>query len=89
MFESRHRLAFSEEDVVNMFPVVKRLRVTGTDGLRLVQQAEALIEQGKKHLQLKNQHTVIVASAVVRTYSMKHLKFLMGSVVFRFTVVNC
>lgn len=49
VFESRHRPAFSEEDVVNMFPVVKHLRVTGTDAPRLVQHAEALIQQGEKH----------------------------------------
>lgn len=49
MFDSRHRPTFSEEDVVNMFPVVKHLRVTGTDASRLVQRAEALIQQGEKH----------------------------------------
>lgn len=46
VFESRHRPTFSEEDIVNMFPVVKHLRVTGTDASRLVQHAEALIQQG-------------------------------------------
>ncbi|KAM3601450.1 uncharacterized protein V6R79_013123 [Siganus canaliculatus] len=46
VFESRHRPAFSEEDVVNMFPVVKHLKPTGTDATRLVQQAQVAIQQG-------------------------------------------
>lgn len=50
MFESRHRPTFSEEDVVNMFPVVKHLRVTGTDASRLVQHAEPLILRGEKYV---------------------------------------
>ncbi|TKS65350.1 Clustered mitochondria protein -like protein [Collichthys lucidus] len=40
VFESRHRPAFSEEDVVNVFPVVKHLKPTGTDATRLVQHAQ-------------------------------------------------
>ncbi|XP_041657329.1 clustered mitochondria protein homolog isoform X2 [Cheilinus undulatus] len=46
VFESRHRPVFSEEDVVNMFPVVKHLRHTATDGTRLVQHAQVAVQKG-------------------------------------------
>ncbi|KAM9348865.1 clustered mitochondria protein homolog [Symphorus nematophorus] len=46
VFESRHRPAFIEEDVVNMFPVVKHLRPTGTDATQLVQRTQVAIQQG-------------------------------------------
>ncbi|XP_073335668.1 clustered mitochondria protein homolog [Pagrus major] len=46
VFESRHRPVFSEEDVVNMFPVVRHLKPTGTDATRLVMQAQVAIQQG-------------------------------------------
>nr|XP_046267647.1 clustered mitochondria protein homolog isoform X2 [Scatophagus argus] len=45
-FESRHRPVFGEEDVINMFPVVKHLKLTGTDATRLVQQAQVAVQQG-------------------------------------------
>lgn len=48
MFESRHRPAFGEEDVVNMFPVVKHLRPTATDATRLVQHAQVAVKQGER-----------------------------------------
>ena len=47
MFESRHRSVFSEEDVINMFPVVKHLSPTDTDATQLIQQSQATIHQGK------------------------------------------
>ncbi|XP_038565524.1 clustered mitochondria protein homolog [Micropterus salmoides] len=46
VFEYRHRPVFSEEDVVNMFPVVKHLKPTGTDATRLVQHAQVAVQQG-------------------------------------------
>uniref|UniRef100_A0A671X1J5 Clustered mitochondria homolog n=1 Tax=Sparus aurata TaxID=8175 RepID=A0A671X1J5_SPAAU len=45
-FESRHRPVFGEEDVVNMFPVVRHLKPTATDATRLVMQAQVAIQQG-------------------------------------------
>uniref|UniRef100_UPI003AAB6D90 clustered mitochondria protein homolog n=1 Tax=Centroberyx gerrardi TaxID=166262 RepID=UPI003AAB6D90 len=45
-FESRHRPAFGEEDVVNMFPVVKYLKPTATDATRLIQHAQVTVQQG-------------------------------------------
>lgn len=61
VFESRHQPAFSEEDIVNMFPRVKHLRVTGTDASRLMQHAEVLMQQGMsdKHAICTNQRTII------------------------------
>uniref|UniRef100_A0A3Q1FEA3 Clustered mitochondria protein homolog n=1 Tax=Acanthochromis polyacanthus TaxID=80966 RepID=A0A3Q1FEA3_9TELE len=45
-FESRHRPVFGEEDVINMFPVVKHLKLISTDATRLVQQAQLAVQQG-------------------------------------------
>ncbi|XP_058484297.1 clustered mitochondria protein homolog [Solea solea] len=46
VFESRHRPVFSEEDIVNMFPVVKHLKPTSTDATRLVHHAQVSVQQG-------------------------------------------
>ncbi|XP_029304608.1 LOW QUALITY PROTEIN: clustered mitochondria protein homolog [Cottoperca gobio] len=46
VFESRHRPVFGEEDVVNMFPVVKHLKPTATDATQLVQHAQVAVQQG-------------------------------------------
>uniref|UniRef100_M4A9X3 Clustered mitochondria homolog n=1 Tax=Xiphophorus maculatus TaxID=8083 RepID=M4A9X3_XIPMA len=46
VFECRHKPAFSEDDVVNMFPVVKHLKPTSTDAAGLVQQAQLAAQQG-------------------------------------------
>ncbi|CAL8280497.1 unnamed protein product [Arctogadus glacialis] len=46
VFESRHRPVFSEEDVVNMSPVVKHLRPSATDATGLIQQAQVAVQQG-------------------------------------------
>lgn len=52
LFDSRHRPTFGEEDVINMFPVVKHLTFTGTDATGLVQRARVLIHQGEGQIQL-------------------------------------
>lgn len=52
MFDSRHRPTFGEEDVINMFPVVKHLTITGTEATGLVQRARGLIHQGEKQIPL-------------------------------------
>lgn len=49
MFESRHRPAFGEEDVVNMFPVVKHLKFTSKDATQLVQRAQVAVQRGERH----------------------------------------
>ncbi|XP_026038349.1 clustered mitochondria protein homolog isoform X3 [Astatotilapia calliptera] len=46
VFESRHRPAFGEEDIVNMFPVVRHLKPTSSDATQLVQQAQLAVQQG-------------------------------------------
>lgn len=51
-FDSRHRPTFGEEDVINMFPVVKHLTFTGTEATGLVHRARVLIHQGEGLLQL-------------------------------------
>uniref|UniRef100_H3DFC0 Clustered mitochondria homolog n=1 Tax=Tetraodon nigroviridis TaxID=99883 RepID=H3DFC0_TETNG len=46
VFDSRHRPTFGEEDVINMFPVVKHLTLSGAETTGLVQRARVLIHQG-------------------------------------------
>ncbi|XP_030602479.1 clustered mitochondria protein homolog isoform X2 [Archocentrus centrarchus] len=46
VFESRHKPAFGEEDVINMFPVVRHLKPTSSDATQLVQQAQLAVQQG-------------------------------------------
>ncbi|XP_032388908.1 clustered mitochondria protein homolog isoform X2 [Etheostoma spectabile] len=55
VFESRHRPVFGEEDVINMFPVVKHLKLTATDATQLVQHAQVAVQQG----QLKDGYELI------------------------------
>ncbi|KAG7224622.1 hypothetical protein INR49_011375 [Caranx melampygus] len=64
VFESRHKPVFSEEDVVNMFPVVKHLKPTATDATRLVQQAQVAVQQGllKDGYELINQALTLFSS---------------------------
>lgn len=53
VFDSRHRPTFGEEDVINMFPVVKHLTFSGAEATGLVQRARVLIHQGEKQIQLR------------------------------------
>ncbi|KAM4620387.1 clustered mitochondria protein homolog [Polymixia lowei] len=46
VFESRHRPIFGEEDVVNMFPVVKHLNPTASQATRLLHHAQVAVQQG-------------------------------------------
>ncbi|XP_068187541.1 clustered mitochondria protein homolog isoform X1 [Antennarius striatus] len=52
LFESRHKSVFGEEDVVNMFPVVKHLRPAETDATQLVLHAQLAVQQGETILSL-------------------------------------
>ncbi|CAJ1063756.1 clustered mitochondria protein homolog [Xyrichtys novacula] len=64
VFESRHRPVFGEEDVVNMFPVVKHLKHTATDATQLVQHAQAAVQQGllKESYELISQALTLFSS---------------------------
>lgn len=53
VFDSRHRPTFGEDDVINMFPVVKHLTLSGAEAAGLVQRARVLIHQGEKQTQLR------------------------------------
>lgn len=53
VFDSRHRPTFGEEDVINMFPVVKHLAFSGAEATGLVQRARVLIHQGEKQTKLR------------------------------------
>lgn len=53
VFDSRHRPTFGEDDVINMFPVVKHLTFSGAEATGLVQRARVLIHQGEKQTQLR------------------------------------
>lgn len=53
VFDSRHRPTFGEDDVINMFPVVKHLTFSGAEATGLVRRARVLIHQGEKQTQLR------------------------------------
>ncbi|XP_055004235.1 clustered mitochondria protein homolog [Boleophthalmus pectinirostris] len=46
VFESRHRPVFTEEDVMNMFPVIKHLNPTSSDASRLIREAQRAVQRG-------------------------------------------
>ncbi|XP_069070793.1 clustered mitochondria protein homolog isoform X2 [Pleurodeles waltl] len=45
-FDSRHKPAVTEEDILNMFPVVKHINVHAKDATRVLQTAKTTIQQG-------------------------------------------
>uniref|UniRef100_A0A4W3J7C7 Clustered mitochondria protein homolog n=1 Tax=Callorhinchus milii TaxID=7868 RepID=A0A4W3J7C7_CALMI len=45
-FDSRHKPTFTEEDVLNIFPVAKHVSVRATDGERIYQSAKEKVEKG-------------------------------------------
>lgn len=66
VFDSRHRPTFGEDDIINMFPVVKHLTFSGAEATGLVQRARVLIHQGEKQIQPR-----VSAVAVVRMSNVK------------------
>lgn len=64
VFESRHRAVFVEEDIMNMFPVVKHLSPSSSDASRLVQEAERAVQRGllKEGHELINQALTLFTS---------------------------
>nr|XP_033812412.1 clustered mitochondria protein homolog isoform X2 [Geotrypetes seraphini] len=45
-FESRHKPTFTEEDILNMLPVVKHIHIKAKEATRVFQTAQANIQQG-------------------------------------------
>ncbi|KAM9329599.1 clustered mitochondria protein homolog [Gastrophryne carolinensis] len=45
-FESRHKPAFTEEDILNMFPVVKHINIKAKEGSQQLNKAQITIQQG-------------------------------------------
>ncbi|KAM9332839.1 clustered mitochondria protein homolog [Pholidichthys leucotaenia] len=64
VFESRHRPVFGEEDVINMFPVVRHLKPSSTDAKQLIQQAQLAVQRGllKKGYELISQALTLFSS---------------------------
>ncbi|XP_063348835.1 clustered mitochondria protein homolog isoform X1 [Pelmatolapia mariae] len=45
-FDSRHKPAFTEEDILNIFPVVKHVNPKATDAFHFFQSGQAKVQQG-------------------------------------------
>lgn len=45
-FDSRHKPAFTEEDVLNIFPVVKHVNPKASDAFHFFQSGQAKVQQG-------------------------------------------
>ncbi|XP_017288873.1 clustered mitochondria protein homolog isoform X3 [Kryptolebias marmoratus] len=45
-FDSRHKLAFTEEDILNIFPVVKHVNPKASDAFHFFQSGQAKVQQG-------------------------------------------
>lgn len=54
-FESRHKPVLTEEDILNMFPVVKHVNIKAKEAHELFTKAQISIQQGKDLL-----HSVFV-----------------------------
>lgn len=48
-FDSRHKPAFTEEDVLNIFPVVKHVNPKASDAFHFFQSGQAKVQQGAWH----------------------------------------
>ncbi|MEE6504545.1 hypothetical protein FKM82_005231 [Ascaphus truei] len=60
-FESRHKPALTEEDILNMFPVVKHINVKAKEANQLLNTAQISIQQGNL-----NQGVVLLTEALVQ-----------------------
>lgn len=45
-FDSRHKPAFTEEDILNIFPVVKHVNPKASDAFHFFQSGQAKVQQG-------------------------------------------
>lgn len=46
-FDSRHKPAFTEEDILNIFPVVKHVNPKASDAFHFFQSGQAKVQQGE------------------------------------------
>lgn len=46
-FDSRHKPTFTEEDILNIFPVVKHVNPKASDAFHFFQSGQAKVQQGK------------------------------------------
>lgn len=49
-FDSRHKPAFTEEDILNIFPVVKHVNPKASDAFHFFQSGQAKVQQGSHDL---------------------------------------
>lgn len=57
-FDSRHKPAFTEEDILNIFPVVKHVNPKASDAFHFFQSGQAKVQQGKV-TDLQNSNKII------------------------------
>jgi hypothetical protein len=64
-FDSRHKPAFTEEDILNIFPVVKHVNPKASDAFHFFQSGQAKVQQGESMISSLMRLDSIDATAVV------------------------
>lgn len=60
-FDSRHKPAFTEEDILNIFPVVKHVNPKASDAFHFFQSGQAKVQQGTlKHITNEPPQTMVL-----------------------------
>ena len=64
-FDSRHKPAFTEEDILNIFPVVKHVNPKASDAFHFFQSGQAKVQQGESMISSLMRLDSIDATSVV------------------------
>lgn len=66
-FDSRHKPAFTEEDILNIFPVVKHVNPKASDAFHFFQSGQAKVQQGETRYEYN--HTDLITETVPNCWS--------------------
>uniref|UniRef100_A0A8C8JBW0 Clustered mitochondria protein homolog n=1 Tax=Oncorhynchus tshawytscha TaxID=74940 RepID=A0A8C8JBW0_ONCTS len=67
-FDSRHKPAFTEEDILNIFPVVKHVNPKASDAFHFFQSGQAKVQQGEASMK----HTVLLTLIMQHTHALSN-----------------
>ncbi|XP_073485466.1 clustered mitochondria protein homolog [Aquarana catesbeiana] len=89
-FESRHKPAFTEEDILNMFPIVKHINIKAKEANEMFQKAQISIQQGglregvgllnEALAQFNSVYGAVHPEIVVCLRLLARIKFLLGDI---------
>uniref|UniRef100_A0A3B4YXG1 Clustered mitochondria protein homolog n=1 Tax=Seriola lalandi dorsalis TaxID=1841481 RepID=A0A3B4YXG1_SERLL len=63
-FDSRHKPAFTEEDILNIFPVVKHVNPKASDAFHFFQSGQAKVQQGGIHISFLKEGCELINEAL-------------------------